>query len=83
MDIMVSDVFFEIHADNPREGPGDFNSTKRAFLAMKNLPGKPKILDIGCGPGGGSQRILGRGLPRYAQHCRESGDYCQRRLLPA
>ncbi len=47
----MSDIFFEIHADNPREGPGDFTSTKRAFLALKNLPGKPSILDIGCGPG--------------------------------
>ncbi|MDD5491953.1 MAG: class I SAM-dependent methyltransferase [bacterium] len=47
----MSDIFFEIHADNPREGPGNFDSTKRAFQAMKNLPGKPSILDIGCGPG--------------------------------
>ncbi|MDD5132105.1 MAG: class I SAM-dependent methyltransferase [bacterium] len=47
----MSDIFFEIHNDNPREGPGNFESTKRAFQAMKNLPGKPSILDIGCGPG--------------------------------
>ncbi len=47
----MNDVFFEIHADNPREGPGDFESTRRAFSVMKNLPGKPAILDIGCGPG--------------------------------
>ncbi len=47
----MNDIFFEIHADNSREGPGDFASTQRAFLALKNLPGKPAILDIGCGPG--------------------------------
>ncbi|MDD5260175.1 MAG: class I SAM-dependent methyltransferase [bacterium] len=47
----MADIFFEIHADNPREGPGDYASTRRAFLALKNLPGKPAILDIGCGPG--------------------------------
>ena len=47
----MPDIFFEIHADNPREGPGDYASTRRAFLALKNLPGKPAILDIGCGPG--------------------------------
>ena len=45
------EVFFEIHSDNPREGPGNFNSTKRAFKFLKNLPKKPIILDIGCGPG--------------------------------
>jgi ubiquinone/menaquinone biosynthesis C-methylase UbiE len=51
MENYLTDIFFEIHADNPREGPGNFESTKRAFLALKNLPGKPEILDIGCGPG--------------------------------
>ncbi len=45
------EIFFEIHQDNPREGPGDFESTKKAFSAMKNLPDMPQILDIGCGPG--------------------------------
>ncbi len=47
----MGDIFFEIHSGNPREGPGDFESTQRAFSVMKNLPGKPAILDIGCGPG--------------------------------
>jgi len=44
-------VFFEIHSDNPREGPGNFKSTKRAFKSLSGLPDVPKILDIGCGPG--------------------------------
>jgi len=44
-------VFFEIHSDNPREGPGDFDSTKRAFESLNNLPKNPVLLDIGCGPG--------------------------------
>ncbi|MFC2085290.1 class I SAM-dependent methyltransferase, partial [Bacteroidota bacterium] len=35
----------------PREGPGDFESTKKAFSLMNNHPEKPKILDIGSGPG--------------------------------
>ncbi|MGD9078224.1 MAG: class I SAM-dependent methyltransferase, partial [Desulfobacterales bacterium] len=43
--------FFEIHHDNPQEGPGDFASTRRAFSLLKNLPSLPKILDAGCGPG--------------------------------
>jgi ubiquinone/menaquinone biosynthesis C-methylase UbiE len=45
------EVFFEIHSDNPREGPGNFDSTKRAFELLTNLPEMPSILDIGCGPG--------------------------------
>jgi len=44
-------VFFEIHRDNPREGPGDNASTRKAFSLLKDLPAQPQILDIGCGPG--------------------------------
>ena len=45
------ELFFEIHQDNPREGPGNFESTKKAFSMLNNLPKSPRILDIGCGPG--------------------------------
>lgn len=44
-------IFFEIHTDLPREGPGNFQSTKAAFSLLTELPEKPVILDIGCGPG--------------------------------
>lgn len=44
-------LFWEIHSDNPREGPGDFQSTKEAFDMLKSVPTKPMILDVGCGPG--------------------------------
>jgi ubiquinone/menaquinone biosynthesis C-methylase UbiE len=44
-------IFFEIHKDNPREGPGNFESTWKAYTLMKKLPTVPKLLDIGCGPG--------------------------------
>jgi len=44
-------IFFEIHTDIPREGPGNFESTKAAFSLLTELPEKPIILDIGCGPG--------------------------------
>lgn len=44
-------AFFEIHKDNPREGPGDNASTDKAFCMIKDLPPHPQILDIGCGPG--------------------------------
>ena len=44
-------VFFEVHSDLPREGPGDNESTKKAFLMLEGLPEKPSVLDVGCGPG--------------------------------
>jgi ubiquinone/menaquinone biosynthesis C-methylase UbiE len=45
------DLFFELHQDIPREGPGEAASTRRAFALMNGLPSQPRILDIGCGPG--------------------------------
>jgi SAM-dependent methyltransferase len=47
----MTDIFFELHQDLPREGPGDADSTLRAFRMMEGLPSNPRILDVGCGPG--------------------------------
>jgi cyclopropane fatty-acyl-phospholipid synthase-like methyltransferase len=44
-------IFWELHSNLPREAPGDSASTARAYAAATNLPPRPKILDIGCGPG--------------------------------
>jgi ubiquinone/menaquinone biosynthesis C-methylase UbiE len=44
-------IFYEVHSNLPREGPGENQSTEKAFRALKNWPSKPRILDIGCGPG--------------------------------
>jgi SAM-dependent methyltransferase len=45
-------LFFELHRDLPREGPGDDASTARALaLVAPYLPQLAEILDIGCGPG--------------------------------
>jgi len=46
-----SDVFFELHHDLPREGPGDDESTLRALALCTELPERPDVLDVGCGPG--------------------------------
>ena len=45
------DIFFELHQDLPREGPGDNPSTRKALSLLTELPPQPSILDIGCGPG--------------------------------
>jgi hypothetical protein len=44
-------VFFEVHSGLLREGPGDNESTKKAYFMLQDLPENPLILDIGCGPG--------------------------------
>lgn len=47
----MPELFWEIHSDLPREGPGDDASTRRAFEMLPGLPDRPRILDLGCGPG--------------------------------
>lgn len=51
MDEKMRKMFFEIHKDLPREGPGDSGSTRKAFSMLTDIPVSPRILDIGCGPG--------------------------------
>lgn len=48
---MPIELMFEIHKDLPREGPGNLESTRRAFELLPWLPAQPRILDIACGPG--------------------------------
>jgi len=49
--MMNSNIFFEIHSDLPREGPGRDKYTRKAYNMLPRIK-NPKILDIGCGPGG-------------------------------
>jgi SAM-dependent methyltransferase len=44
-------IFWEIHSGLPREGPGDNDSTRKAFRLAAGLPDRPRILDVGAGPG--------------------------------
>ncbi len=45
------EYFYELFEALPRGGPGDKESTRRAFNSIPNPPEQPLILDIGCGPG--------------------------------
>ncbi|MGB5912346.1 MAG: class I SAM-dependent methyltransferase [Promethearchaeia archaeon] len=46
------DILYEVfNADLPRQGPGDNESTKKAFSYLTDLPSEPGILDVGCGNG--------------------------------
>jgi cyclopropane fatty-acyl-phospholipid synthase-like methyltransferase len=53
---MPDDIFFEIHTDLPREGPGRDRYTAKAFQMLPKLE-SPRILDIGCGPGGPTMEL--------------------------
>ncbi len=48
---MLPDAFFALYGGLPRQGPGSDVSTLRALGAVPNLPPKPRVLDLGCGPG--------------------------------
>jgi SAM-dependent methyltransferase len=44
--------FYEVFENIPRQGPGNNESTRKAFSYIrKHLPSRPDILDIGCGKG--------------------------------
>ena len=45
------EYFYELFVGLPRGGPGDNESTRKAFTYLKNLPSEPLLLDIGCGHG--------------------------------
>ena len=47
----MEEIYFEIFESLPRQGPGDEESTKRAFQKLAELPNHPEILDVGCGTG--------------------------------
>jgi ubiquinone/menaquinone biosynthesis C-methylase UbiE len=51
-----NDLFFEIHHDLPREGPGRDKYTRKAFRMLPQME-RPRILDIGCGPGGPTMEL--------------------------
>ena len=55
-------LYFKIFESLPRQGPGDEESTKKAFQRLSELPEYAEILDVGCGTG--SQTLV---LARFSQ----------------
>ncbi len=44
-------LLLDVHRGLPRQGPGDDASTLRALERCTELPLRPDVLDVGCGPG--------------------------------
>jgi ubiquinone/menaquinone biosynthesis C-methylase UbiE len=47
----LEELYFEIFESLPRQGPGDDESTQKAFQRLTGLSKHPEILDVGCGTG--------------------------------
>ncbi|RII12247.1 Demethylrebeccamycin-D-glucose O-methyltransferase [Streptomyces sp. YIM 130001] len=45
------EAFFTLHRGLPRQGPGSEATTRRLLSLAGPLPTRPRVLDLGCGPG--------------------------------
>jgi SAM-dependent methyltransferase len=63
-------IFFDIHNDFPRQGPGSFQSTLRALRSIDPNDKHLSILDIACGPGTDAIELarLGHNVTAIYQH---------------
>ncbi|MFH8579548.1 GNAT family N-acetyltransferase [Streptomyces zaomyceticus] len=50
-DNALHDSFFALHHGLPRQGPGSDATTRRLLALTGPLPERPRVLDLGCGPG--------------------------------
>ncbi|KMQ51708.1 Uncharacterized protein CHISP_1465 [Chitinispirillum alkaliphilum] len=48
---LAEKLLYELFETIPQKGPGDLESTVKAFNMVTDLPEEPEILDIGCGEG--------------------------------
>ncbi|MFD8849333.1 GNAT family N-acetyltransferase [Streptomyces sp. NPDC059604] len=46
-----TEAFFSLHHGLPRQGPGSDATTRRLLEFAGPLPRRPRVLDLGCGPG--------------------------------
>ena len=45
------EIFLDVQRGLPRQGPGCAEATRQALSLCTDLPERPRVLDIGCGPG--------------------------------
>ncbi|TPQ18810.1 bifunctional class I SAM-dependent methyltransferase/N-acetyltransferase [Streptomyces sporangiiformans] len=48
---MTDNAFFTLHHGLPRQGPGSDATTRHLLSLAGPLPARPRVLDLGCGPG--------------------------------
>jgi len=48
---MDLEALFTLHSGIPREGPGSDEATTEAIRRLPPLPPRPRVFDLGCGPG--------------------------------
>ncbi|MEE1741562.1 bifunctional class I SAM-dependent methyltransferase/N-acetyltransferase [Streptomyces sp. BE147] len=46
-----TEAFFTLHHGLPRQSPGSDATTRRLLALAGPLPARPRVLDLGCGPG--------------------------------
>ncbi|WP_030781238.1 bifunctional class I SAM-dependent methyltransferase/N-acetyltransferase [Streptomyces sp. NRRL S-920] len=47
----ITDAFFALHHGLPRQSPGSDDTTRLLLRLAGELPERPRVLDLGCGPG--------------------------------
>ncbi|WP_328393503.1 bifunctional class I SAM-dependent methyltransferase/N-acetyltransferase [Streptomyces sp. NBC_00390] len=50
-DNTLHDAFFTLHQGLPRQGPGSDATSRRLLDLAGPVPVRPRVLDLGCGPG--------------------------------
>jgi len=50
-DNSLYEAFFALHHGLPRQGPGSDATTRHLLSLAGPLPARPRVLDLGCGPG--------------------------------
>ncbi|MFI1281755.1 GNAT family N-acetyltransferase [Streptomyces sp. NPDC020858] len=50
-DFTLRQAFFDLHRGLPRQAPGSDASTRHLLSLCGPLPERPRVLDLGCGPG--------------------------------
>ena len=50
-DPKILEIFFDVHSNLPRQGPGSRSCTQKALSLAPNVPSDAHVLDIACGPG--------------------------------
>jgi SAM-dependent methyltransferase len=81
MGAVGQELLFEVFEALPRGGPGDAETTRRALQLVAGLPQRPRVLDLGCGPGPAATLELARriegarvvGLDLHEPFAREVG----------